>query len=144
MRFCKIIGRLILGVAMLCVVATPALAAKDSITYAIDSKFASMERYSSTQTFANNLWMIIGDGVVRRNHQTLEHEPSLAESWQQLDDVTWEFKLRQGVKFHNGNELTSESIRYTIMDLILSPDYKNPSKGYFKWIVMDKNIRMCN
>ena len=134
MRSCKIFGRLVLVLAMLFVVAAPARPRKDSITYAIDSKFASMERYSSTQTFANNLWMIIGDGVVRRNHETLAHEPSLAESWRQLDDVTWEFKLRKGVKFHNGHEFTAEAVRFTIMDLIMNPEYKNPSQGYFKWV----------
>jgi peptide/nickel transport system substrate-binding protein len=142
MKSRKIFGCFIFGLVILCMGAFPAFAAKDSITYAIDSKFASMERYSSTQTFANNLWMMIGDGVVRRNHKTLEHEPALAESWKQIDDVTWEFKLRKGVKFHNGNELTSEAIRYTIMDLVLSPEYKNPSKGYLKWIkeikILDK------
>jgi peptide/nickel transport system substrate-binding protein len=37
--------------------------------------------------------------------------PLLAESYRQLDDTTWEFKLRQGVKFHNGDPLTSEAVK---------------------------------
>ncbi len=134
MRSCKLICGFVFVFVLFCMGGHPAFAAKDSITYAIDSEFASMERYSSTQVFANNLWMIIGDGVVRRNHETLKHEPSLAESWKQIDDVTWEFKIRPGVKFHNGNEMTAESVRFTIMDLIMNPEYKNPSQGYFKWI----------
>lgn len=134
MKLTKIMTCLTLCLIMIGLAAGPAAAAKDSITYAIDSKFASMERYSSTQTFANNLWMMIGDGVVQRNPDTLKHEPGLAESWKQIDDVTWEFKLHKGVKFHNGKELTAEAIRYTIFDVILNPDYKNPSRGYFKWI----------
>ena len=46
-------------------------------------------------------------------------EGKLAESWEQKDDLTYAFRLRQGVKFHNvppvnGRELTSEDVKYSI------------------------------
>jgi len=41
-------------------------------------------------------------------------KPSLAVSWKAIDDVTWEFKLRQGVKFHNGNAFTAADVAFTI------------------------------
>lgn len=34
--------------------------------------------------------------------------PALAESWRPVDDTTWEFKLRRGVKFHDGTEFTAD------------------------------------
>jgi peptide/nickel transport system substrate-binding protein len=40
--------------------------------------------------------------------------PQLAESWKPLDDTTWEFKLRRGVKFHNGDDLTSKDVKFTL------------------------------
>lgn len=40
--------------------------------------------------------------------------PSLATSWKNLDDLTWEFKLRDGVKFSNGKPFTSEDVLFTI------------------------------
>ena len=41
--------------------------------------------------------------------------PLLAESWQILDDkVTWRFKLRQNVKFHNGEPFNAEAVKFTI------------------------------
>lgn len=40
--------------------------------------------------------------------------PELAESITQLDDTTWEFTIRQGVKFHDGSEMTAEDVAYSI------------------------------
>src|SRR5262245_30273604 len=40
--------------------------------------------------------------------------PSLAESWSESDDgLTYEFKLRQGVTFHNGDPLTAEDVKFS-------------------------------
>lgn len=41
-------------------------------------------------------------------------QPSVATSWKNLDDLTWEFKLRDDVKFSNGRPLTSEDVLFTI------------------------------
>ena len=40
--------------------------------------------------------------------------PGLAESWRAVDPTTWEFKLRRGVKFHDGTELTAEDVAFSI------------------------------
>lgn len=37
-------------------------------------------------------------------------QPALAESWKAVDDTTWEFKLRDGVTFHDGTPLTADSV----------------------------------
>src|SRR5882672_11677933 len=54
--------------------------------------------------------------------------PELAESWQvSPDGLTWTFKLRQGVKFHDGQELTSADIKFTFDRLV----EKSPGKADF-------------
>ena len=40
--------------------------------------------------------------------------PGLAESWKLLNDTTWEFKIRKGVKWHDGTELTTEDVAYAL------------------------------
>jgi peptide/nickel transport system substrate-binding protein len=53
--------------------------------------------------------------------------PVLAESWQTLPDlVTWRFKLRQNVKFQNGEPFTADAVKFTV-DRTLNQDLR--SKG---------------
>ena len=54
--------------------------------------------------------MHILEPLVFYNDQKGEMEPLLAESWSNLDGNTWEFKLRQGVKFSDGDEFTAEDV----------------------------------
>src|SRR5215217_7524027 len=44
--------------------------------------------------------------------------PGLAESWETPDDRTYVFKLRQGVKFHNGREMTSDDVLFSLQRLL--------------------------
>ncbi len=44
----------------------------------------------------------------------LEVQPRLAESWRVIDPTTWEFKLRRGVKFHDGSDFTAEDVKFSI------------------------------
>jgi peptide/nickel transport system substrate-binding protein len=56
--------------------------------------------------------------------------PDLAEKWEQPDGKTFIFHLRQGVRFHNGRELTSEDVKYTY-ERILNPDTGSIGRSFF-------------
>src|SRR5215510_12458979 len=57
-------------------------------------------------------------------------EPALAESWTtSADGRTWTFKLRRGVKFHNGRELTGDDVKYTY-ERVLDPKVGSGGRGY--------------
>jgi peptide/nickel transport system substrate-binding protein len=52
--------------------------------------------------------------LVRLNFETSEIEPALAESWDNPDPLTYVYTLRQGVKFHNGEELTADDVVFSV------------------------------
>jgi peptide/nickel transport system substrate-binding protein len=72
----------------------------------------------------DNIW----DYLIATDYlHDLKNGPMLATAWQRTDDRTLEFTLRQGVKFHDGNKMTSEDVAFSFGDeRILSP--KSP--GY--------------
>jgi peptide/nickel transport system substrate-binding protein len=61
--------------------------------------------------------------------------PGLATSWKALDETTWEFKLRKGVKFHDGSELTAEDVAFSIDRVAQIPNSPGPFVAYTKAIV---------
>jgi len=57
----------------------------------------------------------------------------LAESYRLLNDRTWEFKLRKGVRFHNGDPFTAKDAKFSI-DRLLDPATKNPFRSLYDTI----------
>ncbi len=74
---------------------------------------------SNTQAMRNQYDTLIGRDV------NLQLTPSLALSWKVVDETTWEFKLRPGVKFHDGSDFTAEDVKYTLARIPTLPG--NPS-----------------
>ena len=58
--------------------------------------------------------------------------PALATSWRLVDDLTWEFKLRQGVVFHDGSPFTAADVVFTFERVPLVPNSPNPFTQFTK------------
>jgi ABC-type transport system substrate-binding protein len=73
----------------------------------------------------------IFDGLMDYVPGTTELRPGLAESYEISDDgQTFTFRLRPGVTFHNGREMTAEDVKYSL-DRVTNPETQSPGAGFF-------------
>ncbi|MEP2920317.1 MAG: ABC transporter substrate-binding protein [Sulfitobacter sp.] len=71
------------------------------------------------------------DGLMDYEPGTTELRPGLAESYDISDDgMVFTFKLREGVKFHNGRVMTAEDVKYSL-DRVTDPKTQSPGAGFF-------------
>jgi peptide/nickel transport system substrate-binding protein len=61
-------------------------------------------------------------------------KPALAESWRAVDDTTWEFKLRKGVRFHDGSIFTAADVVFSIDRVPNVPNSPSPFTTYTKQV----------
>ncbi len=114
--------RFILGMATavaLAVTASPAQAGKadDTLVWATATEMDTPDIYYGNQREALIVTYAMCDSLVHRDPITNEYKPLLATSWKWTDDRTLDVKLRRGVKFHNGKEMTAEDVAYTFNTL---------------------------
>lgn len=66
--------------------------------------------------------------------------PGLAVSWRALDPTTWEFKLRKGVKFHDGSDFTAEDVMFSLQRPATLTASPGPFTGFVKPITARKIV----
>jgi len=84
--------------------------------------------------FTKSVW----DTLIERNPITSEYVGNLATGWTWIDDTTLEFKLRQGVKFHNGEPFDADDVVYTYNKV--STDEGVKTKRLVNWIDKTEKI----
>jgi peptide/nickel transport system substrate-binding protein len=73
----------------------------------------TMDPHSQNESMTNMMNGQVYERLTRRDRQ-LKIVPGLATEWQQVGPLTWRFKLRQGVKFHDGSPLTADDVVYSV------------------------------
>ena len=88
-----------------------------TLKWAAPGDAVSFDPNAQLDSFTQNIHLMVYDTLVRRNRK-LEIEPGLATSWQIVAPDRWRFKLRQGVKFHEGQAFTADDVVATVMRTI--------------------------
>ena len=124
---------------VLCATALLTSAGAQTLTIGVRGGPDSIDpHFTATGTHAESLKHVFdtlvwsGDG--------LELEPRLAESWKAINDTTWEFKLRRGVKFHDGSDFTAADVKFSIerIPMVSGP---NPTTIYVRRV---KEVKVIN
>ncbi len=116
------IASLIRGAVVATLITSPALAQdRPDITVAVNTLPDSLESIEEQGNVAVRITYTLFDSLIRRDFlsdgsgTSAVLVPGLAESWTRVDDRTMDFKLREGVKFHNGDELTSDDVAFSLV-----------------------------
>src|SRR5262245_6033758 len=93
--------------------ASPASAQPAQLVISQPAEATTMDPGRSTQVLTVNYFVNLYDTLTRWD-SALQLQPGLATYWKNVNDTTWEFTLRQGVKFHDGAPLTVEDVKATL------------------------------
>ncbi|MFN8633080.1 MAG: ABC transporter substrate-binding protein [Chloroflexota bacterium] len=108
--------------------AAPALrATTTSLTVGLPADPASLNPLIQTGLVEASVQMNVFDTLAFPDADGVAR-PALAESWEVLDDTTWEFRLRSGVRFHNGEPFDSSAVRFTV-ETMLDPATASPVRA---------------
>jgi peptide/nickel transport system substrate-binding protein len=122
------LGRALLAAGAL-LGATPVLAQTSPVpglTIGIGGSPTSLDPHFYNASPNISLTMHIFDRLVEQD-ATARIQPALAESWRAVSDTTWEFKLRAGVKWHDGRDFTADDVAFTISR---APSVPNSPGGF--------------
>ena len=92
----------------------------------------SLDPHGSNDVQSSNVQSNIYETLIVRDKNG-ELAPGLAESWTQVDDLTWEFKLRTGVNFHDGEAFNAEAVKKNF-DRILDPEVASPRAFLYEMV----------
>lgn len=110
--------RAVLGVALTGALAlagwsTPSVAQVKELTVALSTPVTTVDPHFHNLTPNNALVRHVFETLVATD-SSQRRIPGLAESWKALSDTEWEFKLRKGVKWHNGEPFTADDVVATL------------------------------
>jgi peptide/nickel transport system substrate-binding protein len=116
-----------------------------TLTVAQGSDVVSLSPHNTNDQPSARVMRQIYDTLVVQT-ESLELVPGLAESWTQLDAVTWQFKIRPGVTFHNGDTLKASDVKFTL-DRLRDPATRAPAAflvGFIKEVAVvdDMTVNM--
>ena len=111
--------------------ALPAVAA--NLVIGLGTDVTSTDPHYHNLTPNNNVASHLYGYLVERNEKS-QPQPSLATEWKAIDPTTWEFKLRRGVKFHDGSDFTAADVVASIERVPKVPNSPSPFTAYTKQI----------
>lgn len=104
----------------------------DWIVFWLEANPEILNPVLSTDIYSQKVQDFVFDTLISFDVKTTEPEPKLAESWKVSEDgLTYDFFLRKSAKFHDGQPVTAEDVKFSY-DAILDPKIDSgPARNYF-------------
>ena len=103
------------------------------LSIALGGDVTSMDPHFHNLTPNNNIGAHVFDTLVMKEPGG-RIKPGLAESWRVVDDTTWEFRLRKGVRFHDGSIFTAADVVFSLDRIPNVPNSPSPFTTYTKQV----------
>ena len=89
---------------------------KKEIVIAMADEFTEVDPMETTAETNQIIQDCTCDLLTDTNLDTMNNEGELLESWEMIDPTHWTFKLKEGVKFHDGTILDTDDVEFTLME----------------------------
>ena len=106
--------------AVLSLAVTAPVAAQELVV-GLSTPVTSLDPHFHNLTPNNNVADHVFEKLVGKDAKE-QLKPQLAESWKALDETTWEFRLRKGVKWHDGSDFTADDVIASIKRIPTVPN----------------------
>lgn len=134
-------SRLMVPFATLLVVGLFLVACGGQLTSQGEEKILRIAPEAGLATLDPNSYLAIIDNIVGSQlydnliqiDENNQLQPGLATSWKQIDEDTWELKLREGVEFHDGTPFNSEAAVFSV-ERAIDPDRASRSRIFAPFI----------
>jgi len=132
--------RMTVVLGLMLVLLLPILGMAADLKIGLKSEPSSMDPHYHNLTPNNMMAMYVFDKLIQQDHKQ-NLKPGLAVSWKPVDELTWEFKLRKDVKFHDGSPFTAEDVKFT---LERAPKVPNSPSSFARYIKHIKKIEIVD
>lgn len=130
-----------LGLVLGLVALAPASAqkAQNTVRFQYDQVPENIDPFFNNVRIGVILGQHVWDTLIYRDPQTNEYKGQLATKWTWTDPTTLDMDLRQGVKFHNGEEFDADDVVYTL-NFVSKPENKVVTQTNVNWIASAEKL----